>query len=304
MKSRWLIAVVLSLHFTGICSQNNSPSLFLKHYGFVDDPYLIMYIAKNITTPDSTEIINLANYFIQNRAEILNHAEMSTLHSLYIDPKRIEITPEIRQKANEMMASMGQAILSGIADYQEQQARQAQLEAQRKAQLQEQHNRSMEIAMQNRAKQVAQQNSSYTTTSSTPLYSSVNHTQSNNYKMETSDIDSYMAIQMSNNAYGTQATQEALNQQRQNDYENSQNGGYGGQVIQAVMSNGRAIKIQVRSGKVVAYSTGVQGRTQNWAPVTGGIFKTTGVGSSLEVEYSHKTSFYMGNSNVTVYFNL
>ena len=271
-----------------------------------------MYVTGNAKSQDSEEIVKLVDYFKQNRKAILDNADMSVMNELYNDPNKKVIAQEMRQRQAawaEVGLALLEGVVEGVAEYQVQEAQRLQLEAaQRKAQLQEEYNRSMEIAMQNRAKQAAQlnamQNSSYTTTSSTPLYSSANQAQRSSSNMQTSDINNYMATQMSNNAYGTQATQEAMNQQRQNNYSNSANGGYGGQVIQAVMSNGRAIKIQVRSGRVVAYSTGMQGTTQNWASTEGAILRTTGVGNRLEAEYSYKTSFFMGNSNVTVYFDM
>ncbi len=304
MKFRWLITVVLFLHFADICSQNNSPGLFLKYHGWsVNDPYFEIFAKENLPEEQMSkeQMMAFIGYYLQNKQSILDKADLDVLYSLYCDPLKKTMSKQ------EFWSMIGQGVVAGVASYQEQEAQRQQMEAQRKAQLQEQHNRNMEIAMQNRAKQAEQlnamQNSSYTTTSSTPLYSS-QQTQKSNSNMTTSDMNSYMAIQMSNAAYGTQATQEALNQQAQNNYNNSKNGGYGGEVIQAVMSNGKAIKIQVRGDRVVAYSTGVQARTQNWAPANGGIFRTTGVGNSLEIEYSHKTSFFIGNSNVTVYFNL
>lgn len=302
MKKCWLIATTLLLNAAGICSQNNNSSLFLKHHGlWHDDPYKIEFVRANMTNGNDAEIDSLLDYYDKNKEKILGGMDVMIIDEI-VEGRKANAIPRSQVFAELGVMALGTAtnILSAV---QEQKALEAQQEAIRKEQQMQEFERINAANKQKAAEFEAMRNQKYTTTSSTPLYSSA-QTQQSNSSMTTSDMNSYMAIQMSNAAYGTQATQEALNQQAQNNYNNSKNGGYGGEVIQAVMSNGRAIKIQVRSGKVVAYSTGVQGATQSWAPAHGGIFRTTGGGNSLEIEYSHKTSFYMGNSNVTVYFNL
>lgn len=305
MKRRWLAAIALVLLFMGVRAQNTDSSLFLRFYGLGDDPYKTMYLAENVTNGDSVQLEVLIDFYNKNKEEILSTSDLQQLSEFVAYKKGT--APQRGQK----LAELGLALLAGAADgiaiYQEQQEQEKLLEAQKKEQDRLRFEQVNAANKQKAAEFNAMTNRKYTTTSGeTSLYPAQGgHKGSSNSNITTSNGDMQRAIQMSNAAYGTQATQGALNQQVQNNYNSSRNGGYGGQVIQAVMANGRAIKIQVRGDRVVAYGTGVQpGGTQNWAPAHGGIFKTTGVGNRLEAEYSYKTSFFMGNSNVTVYFDM
>ena len=299
MKSRWLIATILLLNVTGICSQNNS-SLFLKHHGLWKDPYKMDYVRANLVNGDEAEIDSLLNYYDVNKEEILGNMDVIVIDEIVAERKanavpRSQVLAELGTMALETTVNIVGAV-------QEQKALEAQQEAIIKEQNRQRLAQNTAINKQKVAEFNAMRNNTYTITSS--AVASTSQTQNLNSNITTSDGNMQRAIQMSNAAYGNQATANALNQQKQNNYSNSANGGYGGQVIQAVMSNGRAIKIQVRGGKVVAYSTGMQGTTQNWAPANGAVLRTAGVGNRLEAEYSYKTSFFMGNSNVTVYFDM
>ena len=118
----------------------------------------------------------------------------------------------------------------------------------------------------------------------------------------TSDPTWNQQVIMSVQQYGVEKTREIINQQRINQQQlESTTGGYGGEIISAVTSNRRAIKIQIRDrkigGKIVAYSEGGNfAGKQQWIGTQSLIQKCT---SNLEYKY---TAYIKGLGNI--YFDL
>lgn len=197
------------------------------------------------------------------------------------------------------MAIFG-GVLEGIAQSKQIEAERKLQEAERQAQFR--------AAQQARVAQNKQKYADFQVMTNNKTYSSNYQSNSSYYRtqgsyndMLTSDPNRNVAVQQSVQQYGASATRNAVNQTNAYNVQPRSTGGYGGQIITAVTSNRRAIKIQVRDrkigGRIVAYSLGgnVTGQ-QQWRPTDGIISRCT---SNMEYQY---TAYLQGVGNI--YFDM
>ena len=200
----------------------------------------------------------------------------------------------------QVLGILTEAAAAGVAAGQERKAINDQLKAEKEAKWRAEQQAS---AAQNKQKyaefQAMTNNKAYS--SNYQSNSSSYRTQGSYNDMLTSDPNRNMAIQQSVQQYGTNATRNAVNQANAYDAQSRSTGGYGGQIITAVTSNRRAIKIQVRDrkigGRIVAYSLGGNATgQQQWRNTDGIISKCT---SNYEYQY---TAYLQGVGNI--YFDM
>ena len=273
---------MLSLHLTSVCSQNNNSSLFFKHHGYWDDPYKIHYVLENMTSDNEEELNSLISYYNENRTDLLSKMDLTILEEIVA--AMIANKPPRSQVLATLSAAALNVAVQTAATIQEQKA----LEAQQTALRREQQMVQNQVYAEQRRIQATEfdavKNGSHI--AQTESLGSSSSIQSR--EMETSDLNSYMATQMSNNVHGVQATQDALRQQAQNNYESTKTGGYGGHIISAVTANRRSVTIQVRDkqvgGRIIAYSLGANtSGKQQWIGTEGVISKCT---TTYEFQYT------------------
>lgn len=289
---------LFSFLITCVITCNAQESLILKFFGYDDDPLKTEYIRHNLSgltgEAHDNEINFLSNHYVINKKDILNDIDILN-HKSYL--KKIEAKNNVAkqhqaQRNEALIGAVLEGVVQGVEVIQQQNALRKQEEAAIKAQTQEQ---LQALTAQNKQKYAAFQamtnNKAY---NSNYMSNKSSYNTKNSYSV---DIEKNRAKQMSNQAYGTTATNSALNQQRASYYQSNLTGGYGGTVISAVTSNRQAIKIQVSNadigGRVIAYSLGGNyAGQQQWAPADGIISKCT---SNMEYQY---TSYISGIGNI------
>ena len=206
------------------------------------------------------------------------------------------------------------AVATGIAEGQKQEAINKQREAEKKAQL--------HAEQQARVAQNKQKYAEFQALTNRKVHSSDYQSNSSSYNTQgsykdllTSDPNWNTQVQMMVQQHGVDKTRELIKQQRANSYQqfvqSSQNNSYnqsvGDRIISAVTSNRQQLKIKVRGNSVVAYSNGLDqiGR-QNWIEVVPGAgISRTGAGSLYSTGNLSKEFSYTANVNGSqIYFDM
>ena len=294
-----------SLHFilfilciSNIYSQE-STNLALLYNGYKDNQYKEIFIANNL--PDNSteeDVQKLSEYYDQNEKEILTQYDF-VRHTEFLE----KYNKDKEEANNSLLTGVNialNAVATGIAEGQKQEAINKQREAEKEAQL--------HAEQQARVAQNKQKYAEFQAMTNRKVHSSDYQSNSSSYNTQgsyndllTSDPNRNTAVQQSVQAYGIDATRNAINEAKVYDAQSKATGGYGGQVISAVTSNRQAIKIQVRErkigGRIVAYSLGGDAiGQQQWKPTDGIISKCT---SNYEYAY---TAYIQGLGNI--YFDL
>lgn len=167
-------------------------------------------------------------------------------------------------------AVIGSVAMAGLATYAsvaqaehaqkaaEREAREAQQRAELEAKIQANHQRSVQAQREREQQEIDRRNAAM---ANNPIPTGSTTT---NRTMETSDLAQYNAIRMSDAVHGTEATNQALAQQKTYDAEQRQQAYINNQrefeqqlgvTENAVTSSGVRVQIKVNNGVVTAYST-------------------------------------------------
>ena len=242
-------------------AQNNEQytarQLLLLYHNYSYDPFLYGQFLKESNQSHNSELWALFNDYKTN------------VHSYFDNKLMLEIKQEIdmRTHQNQQAAIQYQNNMQNLlASIQQSRAQRAAAEAAEKERVRAQdqalrEDRERRVKEQQASDQRRMSNMAAATQN---VWNQNNNSNNSTRKMETSDLDQYTAIRMSDAAIGTEATNQALAQQRQYAAQQRQQAGINAQrnfdqnlgvTENAITSSGEHIQIKVNNGAVTAYST-------------------------------------------------